>query len=81
MFSATSIYPYQILADKKCMMIGIMVLSHLHICFTFKILYLMNTKGHCYMKSIILQAVYFKPRFTLSYCDVKEIMKMSGISE
>jgi len=35
----------------------------------------MNTKGHCYPKSIILQAVYFKLRFTLSYRDVEEIMK------
>ncbi len=39
----------------------------------------MNIKGHCYPKSIILQAVYFKLRFTLSYRDVEEIMKMSGV--
>jgi putative transposase len=39
----------------------------------------MNTKGHCFPKSIILQAVYFKLRFTLSYRDVEEIMKMRGI--
>ncbi|MEN2402566.1 IS6 family transposase [Flavobacterium sp. MC2016-06] len=39
----------------------------------------MNTKGYCYPKSIILQAVYFKLRFTLSYRDVEEIMKMRGI--
>jgi putative transposase len=39
----------------------------------------MNTKGHCYPESIILQAVYFKLRFTLSYRDVEEIMKMLGI--
>jgi hypothetical protein len=32
----------------------------------------MNTKGHCYPKCIILQAVYFKLRFTLSYWDVKD---------
>lgn len=32
----------------------------------------MTTKGHCYPKSIILQAVYFKLRFTLSYRDVEE---------
>jgi putative transposase len=36
----------------------------------------MNRKGHCYPKSIILQEVYFKLRFTLSYRDVEEIMKM-----
>lgn len=40
----------------------------------------MNTKGHCYPKSIILQAVYFKLRFTLSYRDVEEIIKMRGVS-
>ena len=40
----------------------------------------MNTKGHCYPKAIILQAVYFKLRFTLSYRDVEDIMKMRGIA-
>lgn len=39
----------------------------------------MNAKGHCYPRSIILQAVYFKLRFTLSYRDVEEIMKMRGV--
>jgi putative transposase len=39
----------------------------------------MKTYGHCYPKAIILQAVYFKLRFTLSYRDVEEIMKMRGI--
>ncbi|KRD61255.1 transposase [Flavobacterium sp. Root935] len=39
----------------------------------------MNTKGHCYPKYIILQAVYFKLRFTLSYRDVEEIMKIRGV--
>ena len=39
----------------------------------------MNNKGHCYSKSIILQTVYFKPRFTLSYWDVEEIMKMREV--
>ena len=39
----------------------------------------MNTTGHSYPKSIILQAVYFKLRFTLSYRDVEEIMKMRGV--
>ncbi|QSB28809.1 IS6 family transposase [Flavobacterium sp. CLA17] len=39
----------------------------------------MNTKGHSYPKSIILQAVYFKLRFPLSYRDVEEIMKMRGV--
>ena len=27
----------------------------------------MDTKGHCFPKSIIIQAVYFKLRFSLSY--------------
>ncbi len=45
----------------------------------FLILKLINTKGHCYPRSIILQAVYFKLRFTLSYRDVEEIMKMLGV--
>ena len=40
----------------------------------------MNTKGYCYPKSIILQAVYFKLRFALSYRDVEKIMKMRGVS-
>jgi len=39
----------------------------------------MNTKGHCYSKFIIMQAVYFKLRFKLSYRDVEEIMKMRGV--
>ena len=40
----------------------------------------MNTKGHCYPKSIIiLHAVYFKLRFTRSYRDVEKIMKMRGV--
>lgn len=40
----------------------------------------MNTKGHPYPKGIILQAVYFKFRFTLTYRDAEEIMKMRGIA-
>ena len=39
----------------------------------------MNTKGHSYPKSIILQAVYLKSRFTISYDDVEEIMKIIGL--
>jgi putative transposase len=39
----------------------------------------MNTKGHCYSKSIILQSVYFKLWFALSYRDAEEIMKMRGV--
>lgn len=39
----------------------------------------MDTKGHCYPKYVILQAVYFKLRFTLSYRDVEEIMKIRGV--
>jgi len=40
----------------------------------------MNIKGHCYSKFIILQGVYFKLRFILTYRDVEEIMKMRGVS-
>lgn len=39
----------------------------------------MNIKGHCYPKYIILQTVYFKLRFILSYRDVEKIMKMRGV--
>ncbi len=37
-------------------------------------------KGHCFPKSIILQAVYFKLRFSLSYRDVEELMMIRGVS-
>ncbi|MFT5156330.1 MAG: putative transposase [Bacteroidia bacterium] len=36
-------------------------------------------KLHRYPKSIILQAVYFKVRFTLSYRDVEEILRIRGV--
>jgi putative transposase len=36
-------------------------------------------KRHRYPKSIILQAVYFKLRFTLSYRDVEEILRIRGV--
>ena len=39
----------------------------------------MDTKGHCFPKSIIIQAVYFKVRFTLSYRDIEEIMRIRGV--
>jgi len=35
-------------------------------------------KRHRYPKAVILQAVYFKLRFTLSYRDVEEILRMRG---
>jgi putative transposase len=38
----------------------------------------MDTKGHCFPKSIIIQAVYLKLRFSLSYRDVEEIMSIRG---
>ena len=34
---------------------------------------------HRFTKSIILQAVYFKLRFTLSYRDVEELLKIRGV--
>jgi putative transposase len=36
-------------------------------------------KRHRYPKAIILQAVYFKLRFTLSYRDVEELLEIRGI--
>jgi putative transposase len=36
-------------------------------------------KHHCFPKSIILQAVYFKLRFSLSYRDVEELMEIRGV--
>jgi len=36
-------------------------------------------KGHCFPKTIILQAVYFKLRFSLSYRDVEELLAIRGI--
>ncbi len=36
-------------------------------------------KGHCFPKSIILQDVYFKLRFSLSYRDVEELMTIRGV--
>jgi len=36
-------------------------------------------KGHCFPKVIILQAVYFKLRFGLSYRDVEELLSIRGV--
>jgi putative transposase len=36
-------------------------------------------KGHCFPKAIILQAVYFKLRFSLSYRDVEELLFIRGV--
>jgi putative transposase len=36
-------------------------------------------KHHLFPKSIILQAVYFKLRFTLSYRDVEELLQIRGV--
>ena len=36
-------------------------------------------KGHCSPKSIILKAVYFKLRFSLSYRDVEELMSIRDV--
>jgi len=36
-------------------------------------------KHHRFLKSIILQAVYFKLRFTLSYRDVEELLQIRGV--
>jgi putative transposase len=37
-------------------------------------------KHHRYPKAIILQAVYFKLRFTLSYRDIEELLQMRGVN-
>lgn len=36
-------------------------------------------KHHRYPKAVILQAVYFKLRFTLSYRDVEELLSIRGV--
>ncbi len=36
-------------------------------------------KGHCFPKEVILQAVYFKLRFTLSYRDIEELLLIRGV--
>jgi putative transposase len=37
-------------------------------------------KGHCFPKEVILQAVYFKLRFSLSYRDVEELLSIRGVT-
>ena len=37
-------------------------------------------KGHSFPKEIILQAVYFKLRFSLSYRDVEELLSIRGVT-
>ena len=36
-------------------------------------------KSHCFPKSIILQAVYFKLIFSLSYRDVEELLSIRSV--
>ena len=36
-------------------------------------------KGHCFPKVVILQAVYYKLRFTLSYRDIEELLRIRGV--
>ena len=36
-------------------------------------------KGHCFPKAVILQAVYFKFRFSLSYRDIEELLSIRGV--
>ncbi len=36
-------------------------------------------KGHCFPKEVILQAVYLKLRFKLSYRDVEELLSIRGV--
>ena len=37
-------------------------------------------KGHCFPKEVILQAVYFKLRFSLSYRDVEELISIRRVT-
>ena len=37
-------------------------------------------KGYCFPKEIVLQAVYFKFRFSHSYRDVEELLSIRGVS-
>ena len=36
-------------------------------------------KNHCFPKEVILQAVYFKLRFSLSYRDIEELLSIRGV--
>ena len=36
-------------------------------------------KGHCFPKEVILQAVYFKLRFSLGYRDAEELLSIRGL--
>ena len=36
-------------------------------------------KGHCFPKAIILQAVYFKLRFSLSSRDLEVLLSIRGV--
>ena len=36
-------------------------------------------KGHCFPKDVILQAVYLKLRFSLSYRDLEELLSIRGV--
>ena len=36
-------------------------------------------KGHSFPKAVILQAVYFKLRFSFSYRDIEEILRIRGV--
>jgi putative transposase len=36
-------------------------------------------KAHCFPKAIILQAVYFKLRFSFNYLDVEILLHLKGL--
>jgi len=36
-------------------------------------------KGHCFPEEVILQAVYYKLRFSLSYRDLEELLSVRGV--
>ena len=37
-------------------------------------------KGYCFPKEIIVQAVYFKLKFSLSYRDIEELLSIRGVA-
>ena len=40
---------------------------------------MLKTKGSWYPKDVIVQAIYYKLRFSLSYRDIEEILKDRGL--
>jgi putative transposase len=56
-----------------------MVLSHLYWIDYFRAKAMQCLKGYSFSRGIILQAIYFKLRFSLSYRDVEELLSIRGV--